>query len=128
MPKTSMVSATWPRLSPLAASTEAAPSVGPTQGLQTAPSSRPSANWPDMPAVEKPPRRFSTQLPAGPPAAARRIETCGTSSTTPISIISTAAAIRKTSPFSPIEKPIVAMNMPIARKDSASPAARARGP
>jgi cytochrome c biogenesis protein CcdA len=48
-PKASMVSATWPRSSPLAASTEAAPSVGPTHGLHTAPRRSPSANWPASP-------------------------------------------------------------------------------
>ena len=63
-----MVTATEPRSLPCAASTEAAPSVGPTHGLHTAPSSSPTANWPPRPAVEKPPKRCSVQLLTGPAA------------------------------------------------------------
>ena len=36
--------------------------VGPTHGLHTAPSSRPTPNWPQSPAVEKPPKRCSVQF------------------------------------------------------------------
>ena len=41
------------RFSPRAASTEAAPEVGPTHGLHTAPSISPTANWPPSPRVGK---------------------------------------------------------------------------
>ena len=65
MPNDPIVTATWAKSLPCAASTEAAPSVGPTHGLHTAPSKSPSANWPFKPPVENPPKFESTQLPTG---------------------------------------------------------------
>src|SRR5258708_9579685 len=54
-PKTAITLATCQRSRLCAARTEAAPSVGPTQGLQTAPSNRPTANCPFKPVAAKPP-------------------------------------------------------------------------
>ena len=69
IPKTTMMTATCPRFSLRAAITEAAPKVGPTQGVQTMPRNSPSTNWPLSPAVEKSLSRVSAQLPTGPSAA-----------------------------------------------------------
>ena len=49
MPNTSISSATAPSRWPCAANVLAAPSVGPTQGVQTTPSSRPTRNCPPRP-------------------------------------------------------------------------------
>lgn len=55
-----LVSTTMSRFSPRAAMMEAAPSVGPTQGLHTAPSSSPTPNYPGIPEVEKPAKRLAS--------------------------------------------------------------------
>lgn len=49
IPNASMTKLTWPRFSPWAASSEAAPKVGPTHGSQTRPSIAPSRAYPPAP-------------------------------------------------------------------------------
>jgi hypothetical protein len=123
-----MTRLTLPRSLPWAARSEAAPRVGPTQGLQIAPSSRPSENCPASPLVLKPPSRLDAQSLTGPPAIATRVCRTGIASTAPMAIIRLAATTRKKSPSSPIEKPMTATKVPIAVKESATPVASAAGP
>jgi hypothetical protein len=107
--------------------TEAAPSVGPTQGVQTAPRSSPTPNCPEIPEVENPPKRLWVQLLTGPAAVANCVCMRGTISTMPTRISNIAAAERKAVMSRPTEKPIVATNNPIAVKERATPAARPSG-
>src|SRR5216683_882918 len=50
-PKLNIVSATRPSSRPCDARTDAAPNVGPTHGLQIAPRSTPTPNWPHRPLL-----------------------------------------------------------------------------
>ena len=104
------------------------PSVGPVQGLQTAPSSRPTPNCPNRPVGANPPNFSCANVPTGPAAVAKRICSAGSSSTMPMRISRTAAAFWNTSLPTPAAKPIVATKMPIAANDTATPAASATGP
>ena len=103
VPEGEITAATLPRSLPCAASTEAAPSVGPTQGLQTAPSSRPSRNCPRKPLGESFASNVLPQLLTPPVAKAKRFCSEELSSTTPRIASMTAEAVRNTSPSSPME-------------------------
>jgi len=127
-PNATMTEATLARSRPWAARTEAAPSVGPTQGLQTAPSSKPSTNWPPRPVgVSRWIRRFPVLLTPDV-ATAKRCCSASLSSTAPMMPSSTAEMLRNTSPSSPAEKPMVATNRPTPTNDVTSPAANAATP
>jgi len=128
IPKANIVSATKPKLRPWAARTDAAPKVGPTQGLQTAPSSSPTPNCPRNPVVGAFPNLCSVQLLNGPAASASLSCKCGNVSTSPAETSNTAPNVLKNSPSRPIEYPIVATNDPITEKEIESPAASASGP
>src|SRR5258708_452343 len=107
---------------------DAAPSVGPTQGAHTTPSSNPTANWPESPAFENPPNLSSAQLPTGPAATANPARKRGTISIKPMPVIRMAATLRKTPPSIPTAYPIVATNKPTAANERANPPANAAGP
>src|SRR5882724_3824092 len=129
MPNTAIVSVTRSRSWPWEASSDAAPSVGPTQGDHTAPSRRPIANWPASPEEAKRlPKWRSAQLETGPPAAASRACHDGSSSTTPSATMIAAAARRNMPASMSRENPTSASNRPSPVNDSARPAAKASAP
>jgi hypothetical protein len=107
---------------------QVAPSVGPTQGLHTAPSRSPMPNWLLSPVGAKPSNLSSTYPLTDPAEVNSRVWNCRTSSTTPTPSINRAATLRKTEASKPIENPIVATKRPIVTKDRARPAASAAGP
>src|SRR5579875_563404 len=122
-----MTAATCPSARPCAARIDAAPSVGPTQGVQATPRSTPRTNWPPTPSKLRPRAALSTVPPIRPATTAKRASIGGTSSTRAQPISSAAATIRSQSASRPRAKPIVATNSPAAVNDKAMPAANAAG-
>src|SRR5208282_1119961 len=120
-PNANMTAATPPRSLRCAASTEAAPSVGPTQGLHTRPSSAPTTNWPAA-LVRANRRMIRSPAPARPLAATpRRACIDELMRASPSSTKSTADTVRNGSPSRPIAKPIVATKSPVMVNDVATP-------
>ena len=127
-PKASMTAATANRLLPCAANTDAAPSVGPTQGLHTAPSNRPSRNWPRTPSGCNLSIQRCPALLTPPAARATRVCKLELNNTMPSNASIVAEARRNHSPSTPMAKPMVATNSPTATNDITTPAASAGTP
>lgn len=106
----------------------AAPRVGPTQGLQTRPRVNPSRNWPGRPLPETPADTGAMAKLMRLAAIAKR--SCGKCAIriTPKQNKRTPPASRKGPLSRSSEKPIVATNSPSAVNDRATSPARATGP
>ncbi len=91
----SIVTATDGKLLAFAAASDAAPSVGPTQGLHTAPSNRPTPNWPIHPSVENRRTCFSVQATDRAGSQGKAAWKAGTSRTAPMITSRIAAVVRK---------------------------------
>jgi len=127
-PNTNISNATCSRCEPWAAKVDAAPSVGPTQGAQTRPSSKPTANCPLQPSPLNRDNKLLPDAPRPAVATANPSWSLRDQRTSPKAISITAATCRITSWSSPIDTPIVAMNKPTSVNKTAKPAASAKGP